>query len=622
MSVTQVEAQFVKANSYATTAQAQAATFINALQSTVSGLTVPNLDMDLSWPTAPNLGPNVSFNVDVPGYAFPTDDSGAPPSAPDATINTGGAPSAVSLPEYTYTPGTEPMRPVDPGELTAITLPAEPGDWVPPTTPALLSVAIRPFDGVNGFGEWVDRLSVMPADLNLASPTPFSFVPNERYTSALLAETTAQIRARLAGGTGLAPAVEQAIWDRARSREAIVVQNNIDDVVRNTEARGFALPPGALHAQMREAQKQGYAKMSEVSRDIAIKQAELEQANAKHAIEQGTALEGKLIDYANNIEQRAFEAAKAVAANAVEIYNALVAQYRTMLDKYTTYAGVYRSLVEGERARVDAYRAEVDAERTKVDVNKALIDQQRAQIEVRTAEIELYKSELQGVQTVLSVDKLKLEAFGERVRAYVAELNAETVRTEVFKAQNASNQIKAEVYKTSVDAWAQRIQAESAVAKNRADIYDAQVRGFLARTQRYATAVNAEAEKVRAGVSIAGLQVEAGKALIQQNSSNNQLQIENYKALIGLYEANKSLAVQKAKVLADNYLALKSLVADASKVAAQVNAQLAASAYGTIQANAGIQSSDSMSSGHSISYAYSGATTADVVPKVEMPLFV
>lgn len=622
MSATQVTAQFATANFYASAANAQAQEFITALNTTVSNLSVPNLDMDLAWPAAPSVGADPTLSFDIPGMSFPSDDSGVPPTAPTISIDSSGAPSSPSLPEYTYTSGSEPARPVDPGELAVVTMPDGLSDWTPPTAPTMMSVAIHPFDGVNSFGDWVDRLSVMPADLSLAAPTPFSFVPNDRYTSALLQATAAQISARMEGGTGLAPAVEQAIWDRARSREDIVVQNNLDDVVRNTEARGFALPPGAMHAQLREAQKLGYAKVSELSRDIAMKQAELEQTNAKHAIELGVSLEGKLIDYANNIEQRTFEAARAAASNAVEIYNALVVQYRTMLEKYSTYASVYRSLIEGERARVDAYKAEVDVERTKVDVNKALIDQQRAQIEVRNAEVELYKAELQGVQTLLSVDKLKIEAFGERVKAYSASLNAETVKVEVFKALQLSNQVKAEVHKTSVEAWAERVKAEGELAKNRADIYDSQVRGFLSRTQRYATAVTAEAEKVRAGVSIAGIQVEAGKALLQQNLSNNQLQVENYRALISLYEANKSLAVQKAKVLSDNYFALKNLVAEASKVAAQVNAQLAASAYGTIQANAGIQSSDSMSSTHSINYGYQGATSSDVTPKTDMPLFV
>lgn len=625
MSASEVRAQFNQANFFANTANSNAQAFVAALQATVSGLSTPNLDMDLTWPDAPVLAADVAFNVDIPGYAFPSDDSGAPPDAPTLALLPDVAPAPPTLPEYTFTPGTDPTKPQDPGALSAVTLPVEPGAWVPPTSPSLLSVNIRPFEGVNSFGDWVDRLSVLPADLNLAAPTPYSPADRTQYSSALLAAVAAQIQARLNGGTGLSSAVEAAIWDRARTREDSIVQTNLDTVVRNVEARGFALPTGAFHAQLREAQRQGLAKSSELSRDVAIKQAELEQTNAKHAIEQGIALEARLIEYSNNVEQRTFEAARYAAQNAIEIYNAQVAQYRAMLERYTSYASVYRSLVEGERARVDAYKAEVDAERSKVDVNRGLIDQQRAQIEARNSEVELYKSQLQGVQTLLSVDKLKLEAFAERVKAYVAELNAETVKAEVFKALVSTNQLKADVYKTQVDAWSAKAGTEASTAKARAEIYDSQVKAFLSRTQRYATAVSAEAEKVRAGVSIAGLQIEAGKAQVEQAATKGGLQTEHYKALIGLYESNKMLAVQKAKVLADNYFALKNLVADASKVAAQVNAQLAASAYGTIQANAQINSSDSLSSSHSINYGYGyqGAMSQDyaVTPVTQMPLF-
>lgn len=625
MSASEVRAQFAQANFYASAANSNAQAFVNALLSTVSGLSTPNLDMDLTWPDAPVLANEVAFNVDTPGFAFPADDSGLPPTEPTVAILPDAAPARPVLPEYTFTPGTDPTKPVDPGALATVTLPAEPSEWVPPSSPSLLSVNIRPFEGVNSFGDWVDRLSVLPAELNLAAPTPYAPADQTRYTSALLSAVTEQIRARLDGGTGLAPAVEAAIWDRARTREDSIVQTNLDTVMRNVEARGFALPTGAFHAQLREAQRQGLAKTSELSRDVAIKQAELEQTNAKHAIEQGVALEARLIEYSNNVEQRTFETARYVAQNAIEVYNALVAQYRVTLERYTSYASVYRSLVEGERAKVDSYKAEVDAERSKVDVNKGLIDQQRAQIEVRGSEIELYKSQLQGVQTLLSVDKLKLEAFGERVKAYVAELNAETVKAEVFKALVSTNQLKADVYKTQVEAWSSKVGADASVAKTRAEIYDSQVKAFLSRTQRYATAVSAEAEKAKTGVSIAGLQVEIGKAQVEQATARGQLQTEQYKALIGLYEANKSLAMQKAKVLADNYFALKSLVADASKVAAQVNAQLAASAYGTIQANANIQSSDSMSSSHQIQYGYSyaGKMNADygITPVIQMPVF-
>lgn len=381
------------------------------------------------------------------------------------------------------------------------------------------------------------------------------------------------------------------------------------------------LPSGVLAAQLQDARREYHDKLSGLSRDIAIKQAELEQANVKHALEQGVTLEGRLIEYANNIEQRAFDAARAAAQNAVEIYNAQVAAFKVNLERYTTLASVYNALIEGEKAKVDAYRAEVDAERTKAEVNRALIEQQRAQIDVRATEIKLYETQLGAVQSLISVEKLKVEAFGERIRAYVAELNAETVKVEVFKAQNDSNRTRMETFKSEIEAYGTKLKALGDVAVARANVYDAQLRGYAALTQRYATAVTAEAERVRANVSIGQLKVDAFKAEVEQAKAHDQVQIENYRALIGLYDSNKSLSIQRVKLMSENYFALRNLVAEASKVAAQVNAQLAASAYGTINARADIQSSDSISSQHQIQYSYAGNTSADVAPKTDMPLF-
>jgi hypothetical protein len=90
----------------------------------------------------------------------------------------------------------------------------------------------------------------------------------------------------------------------------------------------------------------------------------------------------------------------------------------------------------------------------------------------------------------------------------------------------------------------------------------------------------------------------------ERSTSNNQLQIENYKALLGYYDMSKQVALQQAKVLSDNYFALKAIVADASKVGAQVNAQMAASAYGTIHAGATVSGADQTST----SFNYSGDT--------------
>mgnify|MGYP000676898213 CR=1 FL=1 len=373
---TRVDGQFTTANSYANAAHSRAETFINALQNVVNDLEPPTLDIDLAWPAAPSYGPDVVVDLDTPTAVFPSDDSPALPEAPDLTVVEATAPTApvISIPAFVR--GSTPGKPVM-DALAEVDAPAEPGDWTPPDAPTLLTLSIAPFAGVNMHSDWVDRLAAIPSDLVLSSPTPYTYTAPSRYDSALLEGLRSELQRRLAGGTGLSASVEAAIWDRARSREAESANANVAEVMRTAETRGFSLPSGALAAQLRDAQRTFYGKSAELSRDIAIKQAELEQANVKHALEQGVALEARLIDYANQIEQRTFEAARALADNAIAIYNALVEGYKANLTRYETYASVYKSLMDGERAAVDAYRAQIEAERSKADINKTLVDQQQ-----------------------------------------------------------------------------------------------------------------------------------------------------------------------------------------------------------------------------------------------------
>jgi len=415
---------------------------------------------------------------------------------------------------------------------------------------------------------------------------------------------TEAIRTRLAGGTGLDPVVEQGIWDRARSREAQLAENNINEATRNHAARGFSLPSGALAAQIRDAQRVALAKASEVSRDIAIKQADLEQTNVQKTIDQGIALEGQLISYASQIEQRAFEAASYLAENAVQVYNAQVEGYRVLIQKYTAYADIYRTLMQSETAKVEAYKAQIDGERAKAEVNKALIDQVRARIEVRQAQIALYKEQVLAAQALIEAEKIKVEVFGERVRAYVAEVNANTAKVEAFKAKVDSNRALVDIYGVDVQAYSAYTNALGQAARARADVYSATVSGYKAKVDAFSARVNAAAEKVRGLVAVKDLGLKSQQLRVEHADSGNRLQIEFYKALLGQYEAQKSLGLQRTKIISDDYLALKAMVADASKVGAQVNAQLAASAMGTAQVNARISGDDSTS----VRFDYSGAT--------------
>ena len=134
------------------------------------------------------------------------------------------------------------------------------------------------------------------------------------YTSSLVTTLTTKITDRLAGGTGIATAVETAIWNRARERELATMQANIDAVTRDTESLGFQLPPGVLVDAIRRETRGYYDKTAVLSTETAIKQADLEQVNMQKIIEQGVSFEGVLADIRFKRSQAALDAYRAEIA--------------------------------------------------------------------------------------------------------------------------------------------------------------------------------------------------------------------------------------------------------------------------------------------------------------------
>lgn len=131
-----------------------------------------------------------------------------------------------------------------------------------------------------------------PADPGADTVAPYT--PPADYSSSLMTSLASLLTTRLAGGTGLVESVETAIWDRARDREVASAQAAIDDVTVQAEALGFELPPGVLNDGIRRETRAYYDKVSGLSRDIAVKQAELEQDNMQKSIEQVSQYENVL----------------------------------------------------------------------------------------------------------------------------------------------------------------------------------------------------------------------------------------------------------------------------------------------------------------------------------------
>lgn len=598
----QVSAAFSRASGYASSAKEGAESFLAALEGTVyapptisvtwESIAAPVLD---ELPEIPSL-PAIVFNTPggTPGTLnLPTpnvdidDFAEADPTLtfPDApVISYGSVPTVPSVGEVAV-PDAPTIAAVDAPELLSLST---------ITTPAI--------DLREGM---LTQLENIPT-LTLLEPTAYSHQVGPNYASALLDAIKGNLAGRINGGTGLAPAVEQAIWDRARDRETRTAQANIDQVTRSSEALGFQLPSGVLAAQLRDAEQVYFEKLSDLSREIGIKQADLEQANLKDAIAQGLQLEAQLIDMSWKMEQLAFESSKQYAQNAIDVYNAAVEQYKALMLGYQTFASAYKTVIDGELAKVEVYKAELDGEKAKADINKALVEQYKASIEAGMAQVEIYRAQVSAAQTLVSLEQAKIGAAGEQIKAYVAQVNAETARVEAYKAGVTAEVTKVDVYRAKVSAFSAKVGAQGEKARAEISRYSALSQANAAEWEGYRARVGAESERVRALGLQSNALLDGYRAAATATTAKAEMHAKVFSAQIGQYEASKQVALQTAKINNDAVLTTNNARLDAAKVGAQVYAQLASSAYSSINASATV----SASAGMSVGYSYSNDTSS------------
>jgi hypothetical protein len=171
-----------------------------------------------------------------------------------------------------------------------------------------------------------DQLTAIPVvDANLAdittglnalttfSDSPPTYTPvlsftDADYTSPEMVHLLANLDTWVQGAsTGLSPAVEQAIWDRGRAREAVSAAKKSMEAFRQFASRGFSKPPGALAVQLMDAAQEAQDADISLSRDVMIKQADLEQSNRHFAFERAAALQQSLMVYMQDKMRRTLE---------------------------------------------------------------------------------------------------------------------------------------------------------------------------------------------------------------------------------------------------------------------------------------------------------------------------
>ena len=545
-------------------------------------IAAPNL------PEVPNLPamPSVDFAVpgDMPGRLDLA-------SIPDVevvgfdlqppTMDFGAAPEVVI--------GQAPALP----QMRDVAIPDAP-DVSLPDAPTFLSLTTHSFGGVNLHEDWLDKLDDVP-ELQLLEPAPFEFKRAPGYASELLSNLKAIIAARIQGGTGLNPVVEQAIWDRSRDRETQIALAREREVMRGAESLGFPLPSGVLAGQLADARREFHDKLSGLARDIAIKQAELEQSNVKDAIAQGLELEGQMMDQALQLDRLSFEAAKTAAEHSIAAHNAALERYKALLDGYRAYAMAYETVIKAEMNKVEVYKALLQAEQTKADINQSLVARYKAEIDGRMAAVEIYKARVQAAQTLVSLEQTRIQAGGEQIRAFVATINAEASKVELFKARAQAEATKQDAYKSQVQAYgaytsAQAERARVAIAKAQAHISAKELEwsGWKAR-------LSAEVAKMDAGAKQSAILVDGYRVSTNAIEAKAASYMRRWEADIKQYEASSNISLQTAKINTDVAIQTNNARLEAAKIGLATSAQRVASAWSMVSASAAISGSVSQS---------------------------
>ena len=421
----------------------------------------------------------------------------------------------------------------------------------------------------------------------------------EKYNpefAAQMSRLEVKLDAYIKGGTALTPAVEDAIYSRATRKVDAEYRRTLDAANETAAKRGFSMPDGALFSTMRQARQDGANNATLAATEIAVKQAELEQANIQFAITTSTGLRTSILNaslsFHSNLVQingQAVDYAKSVLSAMIEVYNTLVKAYSAQLDAYKAEASVYEARVRGTLALVEVYKAEISAftALTEADVSKVKVYQ--SQIDALNSLANMYRTQVESVASKASLEKLKLELFGAQVEAFRSEASAKTSEYQSYSAAVAGQEGKlraygeeVRAYGTEVEAFRAQVNAKTAAVQSAISVNEGITRRYLGSVEAYRALTAGKATVISSQVESQKNQLLAVQAKFNAQEATARYGLEYYKtqAMINL----ETLKLDATTKVENSKIALSQLksISDVSISGAQVYSGLANAALSGI----------------------------------------
>lgn len=498
--------------------------------------------------------------------------------------------------------GTAPVAPETDTDVVYPTAPA----YTIPGIPDLQDIVLPILDPL----EYPEFTTTAPDDTFVVVPGNIFAYSEEYYQSDLLTSIQESLRERITtGGTGLNPDVEQALWDRERNREDQAALKAKDEIRSEFANRGFPLPPGVAYQKALEVSVGTQNKIISLGRDIAIKQAELEQENVKHALSETVRLEGVLVNNWNDIMQRKFEVARYTQEVAINIFNAQLGLYNAQLSAYNIEAQVYNTIIQGELAKVEAYKAQIDAQALINQINKTSVDIYSEQIRTIAILTDVYKTELEAVALVLQTEKTKIDIYLGEMQGYVAEIDAKKTEFETYKVTVDAETARIDAYSAEVQAYSERVRAYSTevtaltdVQKLTLDTERLRLDSHTNLLDSYKTQVEAESTRVKSEADTYIALVQAYSAKTSAYSTEFEAGMKQFEGALKENTSRIDSEIKQAEINIMKVIEENKLLIETVKAGGLLSAELAAAALTAINVSAGMDASFNDSTNHNYNY--------------------
>lgn len=484
----------------------------------------------------------------VPGTA-PTLSATAPtitlPTAPSQTPQFNEVAPTLNTNLVFPTPSSELTNPL----LTAPVL----ADRVEPT---------KPLTNLPGFSAVVpEDTTVAPTNLDVAfdanyrsaSTTTIAMINgqvdaeltklNPRYTEQM-GKIEDQLATYLAGGTGLNPTIENAIYERAKDKNLSEARRVRNAAFNDLAGRGFTMPTGSLLSAEQQARQNGSDNLARAGVEITVMQAEMEQKNLQFAVTTSANIRqwvvSAMLSYMQNlvaINGQALDYAKSILGAVIEVYNASVKAFNARLDAYKAQAVVYETQLKSAMAGIELYRIEIQALEALTQVDKAKVDVYRARIDSLTALAAVFREQVNAVLGQVTLEKAKMELFEAKVQAYSAVVQGKNVEWQGYRAA---------------------VEGQTALSS----IYNSQIQGFVAQTSAYKTGIEAQSEVVRAQALTNQARaaqytatLDGYKTVVSTRGEVARIQLENQRQTVAAFDSQVRFELGKAQTANEYYKA-------------------------------------------------------------------